>query len=796
MNKNEFSNNNNNIKIIRHIFPPVFQLITKYKGIAGNKSIEGNFLQNYSLDANGFRYGQDNELDTLKWHTPGHKFQGRFSQIYSWCLSQVWLIERVANTSLTTSIRFNQCKDLNRRGLTSITLLRDLTAYECKLHLLRGRSFHTRGRVERLLQDSKGNSYGQKSQVAKVLNNKKVSDLTSSKTQKVRKSVSLVTLVQKELQLYKNKQGIYKGLVNILKKPEFMVACYEDIKGKPGNMTIGSTKETLDGIDWNWFIKLGSEISKGKFNFSTARQVLIPKANGKTRPLGIGSPREKIVQKALAVILEQIWDKVFLDTSHGFRPNRSVHTVLKSLYLEGGNYSWVIQGDITECFPSIPHDVIMQKVQKLVRCQRTLELINKALKAGYIDPVTKKTIYKKVGTPQGSVLSPLLSNIVLHDFDVFMEKTKGDFNKGLKRKPNPEYVRLNSKRRYIRNILERKKILKDMRKLLASYPKDPNFKRLKYVRYADDFVVLVIGTYADTLKIKTQIKDFLANSCGLVLNSKKTVISNLQIDGFKFLGADCNRAKMTQNHVIKLKRNVTVRATTRLRVNIDLRKVYNKLVSSGVAKFDNNNSIIPRGTAKLDLINFSHYEIISFYNSKMRGLYTFYSFAGNRKRLNLVFWILKSSCALTLAKKYKMFTQGAIFKKYGKLLTCPETGIEIFKPDTLKAIHDYKERSVPNNLDFMDISWSTKLTESNIKRVCVLCGTGKDIEMHHLRSVKDIRQKIRTGNATFDEWSGAFKRKQIPLCKYHHDLYHSGKLSHSDLRQISNFTKFSMETYK
>lgn len=363
----------------------------------------------------------------------------------------------------------------------------------------------------------------------------------------------------------------------------------------------------------------------------------------------------------------------------------------------------MIQGDITQCFPSIPHNIILQKVQKYVRCQRTIELIKKALEAGHIDPETNRKVTSEIGTPQGSVLSPLLSNIVLHELDEFMERLRARFRLGEKRRPNPAYVKLNSKRRYLKNIRDRNKILRDMRNLLSTDPNDPNFKRLKYVRYADDFVVLIIGTHKDAAMIRADIKSFLKNY-GLELNIDKTVITNIQKEGFKFLGADCNRARMVQNHVIKLKEGVSVRATTRLRVNIDLKKVYKKLVVSGVAKFDSQNQIVPRGTAMNALINLSHYEIISFYNSKMRGLYNFFSFAGNRKRLYLVLWILKSSCALTLAKKYKISTQGGIFKKFGALLTCPETGIKIFKPDTLSAVHDYKESKVPHNLDFLNIS--------------------------------------------------------------------------------------------
>ena len=244
---------------------------------------------------------------------------------------------------------------------------------------------------------------------------------------------------------------------------------------------------------------------------------------------------------------------------------------------------------------------------------------------------------------------------------------------------------------------------------------------------------------------------------------------------------------MVKNHVVKVRYNVTARATTRLRVNIDLQKVYKKLVENKLAKWVTTEQNLPRGTANNALINLSHADIIAFYNSKIRGLYTFYSFAGNRKKLHFIFWVLRSSCALRLAKKYKLFTQGAVFNKYGELLTCPETDVKLFKPDTLKAVHDYK-RSAPANLSFLNLTWAGKLTESNIGKVCAFCGTSHKIEMHLLRTVKDIRQKIRTGDATFAQWNGAFMRKQIPLCQYHHDQYHSGTLNFWDIKQISAYT--------
>nr|QPC56061.1 hypothetical protein [Ophiocordycipitaceae sp.]QUT09495.1 hypothetical protein [Ophiocordycipitaceae sp.]QUT09523.1 hypothetical protein [Ophiocordycipitaceae sp.]QUT13253.1 hypothetical protein [Ophiocordycipitaceae sp.]DAJ12175.1 TPA_asm: reverse transcriptase [Ophiocordycipitaceae sp.] len=252
----------------------------------------------------------------------------------------------------------------------------------------------------------------------------------------------------------------------------------------------------------------------------------------------------------------------------------------------------------------------MKRVSKIVKCHRTLELIKKSFSG--------KGVSK--GTPRGSVLSRLLSNIVLHELDTFVEEIKSE---------------------YTSNAVN---------------------KGCMYIRYGGDFVILVAGTYCEASNIRTRVKDL---KCGLELNLNN--ILNVK-DGFKFLGAHCRTLNSDER--------------ARMRVDIDIRKVYKKLVSARIAKYDKYQ--IPRGTARNDLINNSHGEIVAFYNSEILRLWhRLYPF---RPRLQFVFLILKSSCALTLAKKYKLRTQGAIYKKYGKLLKCPETGIEIVQANTLKRV--------------------------------------------------------------------------------------------------------------
>lgn len=699
--------------------------------------------------------------------------------------------------SLVFSVRESKkCKDLSKVGLApnrarngTHSILRDPTASKCK-SLMRRRSFHSSRRVcKDSNQETKENSLDN-SKNTKVFKKKKDSNPVEPKANR---KESLVILVNQELQKYKTKQGKYNGLVKLLSKPEFLVACYESIRGKPGNMTPGTEKATLDGLSWDWFVKLADSIKRGQHNFSPIR-VLVQERKDKIRPLGVGSPRDKIVQKALAVILEQIWEPEFLNSSHGFRPRRSVHTALGELYIKGGNYSWVIQGDITGCFDSIPHDIIMRCVSERIACARTLELITKAIEIRIQDGDSNRISKNLIGTPQGSVLSPILANIVLHKFDCYMKNYKLKYDKGTVRRLNLRYSRLNGRRRYSKDPQTRINLRLMMRKHHCLDMMDPNFRRLLYVRYADDFVICIIGSISEAKCIRRDIRNFLKDNCGLELNMRKTVITNIAKEGFNFLGAHISRANMLKNHMIKVKGKGTRRATTRLRVNLDLHKILKRLVTARIAKWIDPRQLKARGTALNSMVNHSHADIICFFNSKINGLCAFYSFAGNRSLLHYVIWILRWSCGLTLAKKYKVRTLNKIYKKYGRNYTCPETGIELQIPESLAAIHEYKHTPYkPKDLSFLNISWAAKLTESNIKKTCVLCGTSSNIEMHHVRSIKNIRAKVRKGNASFAVWSGAYKRKQIPLCSYHHSLYHRGLLNHADINIIANFTKVNKE---
>lgn len=355
--------------------------------------------------------------------------------------------------------------------------------------------------------------------------------------------------------------------------------------------------------------------------------------------------------------------------------------------------SWAINGDITKCFDRIPHDVIMSSIKERISCVRTLTLIERGLTVGLKDEkghITKT----KIGTPQGSILSPLLSNIVLDKLDKYIESLGDELNIGVKRKPNPAYVRLVGRRKYYKTrkpdlAMEH---LKKMRLMPKLDMHDENFRRAIYVRYADDFVILLASTRSYASAIKEKIANFLKKACGLELNVMKTTITNTR-SGFMFLGAEIKKrdnSSIFNSFLGKAGNKITRRSTLRIAVDAPIKLLIENLIQSGFARKNNLAKVLAKG--RTDMVHLTHYDIIRFYNSKITEILTAYRFAGNFSILARVIWILRQSCALTLARKFKLKTMKKTITKFGKDLEDPETGVTLNIPNSFAATYDYKSK--------------------------------------------------------------------------------------------------------
>lgn len=651
--------------------------------IAGKKRSRKSGLPSIMARVNRSKHVEDNELDTYKRDQFSGYILSRICRcIWSIVCSYNQIVAYWREASRCPGIRDSkdgQATKLTRTINGTIWEPRDLTAS------VRGRSLHTRSGKDGLKGDSPKTSDKYKTNSGRrkaERDDKKRPQVNSSKQ-------TASSMVMETLNEWEKKNQKIRNLIKILSDPFYLVKSYEDINSVPGNMTKGAKPETLDKLSFEWFEKVALAIKTNQFEFSSSRRVLIPKPNStKTRPLTIASPRDKIVQKAVQLILQAIWDSKFLDSSHGFRPNRSVHTALRSIYSKGQTYNWVVQGDISKCFDRIPHSIVIDCLKQYIADAAFLNLIRKFLTAGHIEPKSGRLVKCEIGVPQGGVLTPILCNIVLHKFDEFMANLISNFYKGKKIRHNPEYQKVQSWRKTAKTQKDKLKYLQLKRSIPHGDPMDPNFKRMMYVRYADDFVILVIGSKDDAALAKLRAKDALKRLCGAELSEEKTLITHAG-EGFQFLGAYIR--KLDKNTELLGKTGIGDQGrvfTRRLLMNAPMPKLIANLEKAGMIKRNSLNQCIPISCTKLT--NLTHYDIVSFYNLKINGILNFYSFASNYRKLGTLIWYMRLSCALTLARKNKLGTARKAFNKYGSHLEDPETGVRIIIPKSMKVTHRFQ----------------------------------------------------------------------------------------------------------
>lgn len=303
---------------------------------------------------------------------------------------------------------------------------------------------------------------------------------------------------------------------------------------------------------------------------------------------------------------------------------------------------------------------------------------------------------------QGNVTSPILNNIYLHELDLFMSSLCDSFNKGKTRRKSPIYRAIT----YQMSKLSDSKKVKDLRRKLwkvnSKDPLDPNFKRLYYIRYVDDFVVGVIGSHKDTIIIQEKIRSFLANDLKLTLSEDKTFITRFSKNPILFLGAlikgsweNEKRVKTIKNRGVYRK----VRVTSRIVLYAPIKNLFKSATENGFFK-KRSSKFVPTKVGWL--INLDHADIISYYNSVIRGNLNYYSFANNRKSLGSFVHGLKLSCARTLALKYKLRFASKVYRRFGDRLKCPKTGVELFIPSTFKTIKTFGcNEPTPNEILYL-----------------------------------------------------------------------------------------------
>jgi len=568
-----------------------------------------------------------------------------------------------------------------------------------------------------------------------------------------------------------DKTMINTKVLDLLSDIDILIAAYSKLKSSPGNMTPGMDSETLDEINRPWFEKLKKEIRTNsfqfKFQFRPARIIDILKSNGKsTRPLGIASLRDKIVQGAILLILEEIFEPSFVTHAHGFQPGKGCHRALKEIKGTFSSVNWFLEGDISKCFDTFDHKILVQLISKRINDKGFIDLLHKALKAGYM--FQGQFYSPDKGTPQGSIVSPILCNILLHGLDEFVLDLQNNFEVGKRCKTNPLWRRLTRasliKEVHNRNIGSRLHI-------------DPSYKRLKYVRYADDFLIGIIGCKADCVEIRDNIHNFLLNELKLKFNLDKTIITNARDDKAHFLGMDISITPVSTKPLRIVSRGVytyRMRSMTKPLLMAPIKNLVLKLTEKGFAKHGGTPTRFAR------MIPFETHQIVKHFWQIWLGLSTYYSFADNYGSLGRIHYILKYSCVLTLASKLKLKTAKRVFTKFGKDILIKDKNDKIIASFPDVPLSKPKTFHLTNFTDMNPIARLEKLanitfiSKAVLDSTCTVCGTSENIEMHHVRKLRESTRAIKMDYMT--SMMSRMNRKQIPICKPCHIKYHRGEV--------------------
>jgi group II intron reverse transcriptase/maturase len=574
---------------------------------------------------------------------------------------------------------------------------------------------------------------------------------------------------------------LYRNLYNV----DMFKVAYANIYSHEGNMTPGSDGETIDGFSLELVERLIDELRQEKYFPRPVRRTYIPKKNGKKRPLGIPAFRDKLVQEVVRMMLEAIYDPIFSDASHAYRQDKSCHTALHQIKKTGRGTSWVVEGDIEGFFDNIEHGILLRLLGNKINDGRFIELIRRFLKAGYMEFNRVKRSLS--GTPQGGIISPILANIYLHEFDTFMNLLELKHRKGDARARNREYMRLNYSRHiqyHKGNVDEAEKIRKRMRQLPSENMMDANYTRVRYVRYADDFIVMVIGNKKLAEEIRDAMRDYLRGELHLTLSMEKTKITNLGDGNVRFLGYEI--ARSSGNSVVKKNssgvKKRSVNGTIQLLVPADV-------ITEHLKPFVKNGKSVHHNAR----INDPILDIVNTYNSEIRGLYNYYCLATDvSKKLGKFKFYHYYSMVKTIARKEKSSVKKVI-DKYGidvprkngtgtrkvvgaQYKTRDEEKVMIYFNESLAKREQPRKDAVDKLV--IDIPTRCQLLTRLEADICELCGeNARPLQVHHVRKLKDVKRKYAKRGKSAPEWvlrMASIRRKTLVVCKKCHMAIHAG----------------------
>jgi len=567
-------------------------------------------------------------------------------------------------------------------------------------------------------------------------------------------------------------EDVYRQLYNL----ELYLRAYGKIAGNRGAMTPGVTTETVDGMSLKKIQAIIAALRFERYRWKPAKRIYIEKRGStKKRPLGLPTWSDKVLQEVIRTILEAYYEPRFSDRSHGFRPTRGCHTALRTIYRTWRGTNWFIEGDISACFDSLSHEHLLAILRRDIHDNRFIRLIEDLLGAGYLAAWTHHATLS--GVPQGGVASPILSNIYLDRLDQFVEaELLPDYTRGRERRRNPAYYRLTAAvwraRRIEKDRVKARALAKQARTLPTRLPHDPTYRRLRYVRYADDFLLGLCGTRAEAEDIKRRIGEFLRETLKLELSETKTLVTHAVTGRARFLGYEVSSGRDDERRNAQGERSINWQPTLYVpRDRIEAKR----------------QTYLRHGKPihRKELTTNSAYSIIAGYQAEYRGVVNYYRMATNLRDLSKLKWTMETSLTKTLASKLKV-TVGQVYRRYAATIDTPHGRRKVLravveragKPPLVAqwgAIPLRRDLQAP--LADQPPQWPkstrTELIQRLLAETCELCGSQERVEVHHIRRLRDLQRPGKGEPPPWVRQMAARQRKTLAVCWHcHHHAIH------------------------
>jgi group II intron reverse transcriptase/maturase len=566
-------------------------------------------------------------------------------------------------------------------------------------------------------------------------------------------------------------------LYRLLFNRDLYLLAYGRIYRNDGALTPGSTPETVDGMTVAKIDALIAKLRVERYRWTPVRRVSIEKKGStKTRPLGLPTWSDKLLQEVLRLILDTYYEPQFSDHSHGFRAHRGCHTALSEVYHTWTGTAWFVEGDIKGCYDNIDHTVLLNILAEKIHDGRFLRLIANLLKAGYLENGRYHATLS--GAPQGAVVSPVLANIYLDRLDTFVETVfLPRYTRGTKRRLNPTYNVVSGKAKYLAKTGRRTEAAKQrkLRRTLPSIdPSDPEYRRLRYLRYADDFLLGFNGPRHEAETIKRQLADFLRDTLKLTLSDAKTFITHARTETARFLGYDIG--VIHNDHLCDPTGRRATNGTIALKVPVDVAR-------AKCRRYQKRGKAAGLVERTVD----TEFSIIATYQQEFRGIVEYYRLAYNLSaQLRRLKYVMEQSLTKTLARKLRVRVP-KVYERYRTTLPTPDgphKGLNVIveRQGKTPLVAQWGGICLKRRLDVVldDAPKTvhnprTELVVRLLAETCELCGSQAHIAVHHIRHLKDLQRKGHTAPPAWVQQMAARRRKTLVVCRECHHAIHTGQ---------------------